>query len=139
MVSSGISVALSCCFVEVCFTVRCHERADTTLPLFASAQEPKVSKMRQLLLHTSSNVQCATHTQNLLALLVTCWTKLTRLRVEMALGVLLDVCCVREARQASHIVCKQAASCKPKVLAHKFHQESSTSQARRTVHKLAVH
>ena len=39
-------------------------------------------------------------------MLVTCWTKLTWLRVEMALGVLLDVCCVREARQASHTVCK---------------------------------
>ena len=48
-------------------------------------------------------------------MLVTCWTKLTRLRVEMALGVLLDVCCVREARQACHTVCKQAAICKQKL------------------------
>ena len=79
------------------------------------------------------------HAQSVLALLVNCWTKLTRLRVEMALGVLLDVCCVRVARQASHTVCKQAASCRPKFFAHKFHKESSTSQARHTAHKLAVH
>ena len=70
------------------------------------------------------------------ALLVTCWTKLTRLRVEMALGVLLDVCCVREARQASNTVCKHWLQVVPqKFFARKFHKESTTSQARRAAHK----
>ena len=135
MVSSGICVALSCFLSEFVLLSGATRESRYYLALVRLHSGTKVSKTPQLPLHTSSNVRRAIQAQSPLALLVTCWTKLTRLRVEMALGVLLDVCCVREARQACHTVCKQAASCKRKLsltnftrkLPHRKHASQFTS------------
>ena len=107
-----------------------RERADTTSPLFASAQEPKVSKMRQLILHTSSNVQCS---------MCRARSKSARIvshqldQTDAAQGGDGPRCPVgRLLRQGGEASIPHSLQ---KFFARKFHKESSTSQARRAFHK----
>ena len=137
MVSSGISVALSCCFVGACFTSRSHER-EQILPCPCSPQ------LRNQKLAKCDSYYCTQlATFNVPCTLKVCSCIVSHLldQTDAAQGGDGPRCPVgrllRQGGEASmsHSLQTLASSSKRKFFVHKFHKESSTSQERHTVNK----